>query len=249
MAKPELKTNDILQRIESHEGPMDGFTCRRYLKEIDEIAPHDACVAFHLKGALYSVYQPEDGAESLSNFAKALRIVPAKHRPELMANYATALFIYKQYSEFADMAKQAVKAGINNYGVESQFIKEVQATAINRLLWARRFVETKQLVEQLMHIIPAQWYQEDALVRFVSEQDSQILLHELQQQEAICQATLTDSGASVSHASYFITPEQDCIITLQLDAEPDTVLHLAERQLQLMMEREFLPGKVSVLLN
>lgn len=247
MAQPELKTNDILRRIESHEGPMDAFTFRRYLKEIEEIAQHDACAAFHLKGVLHSVYQPHDSSESLDNFAKALRIAPASIRPELTANYSIALFIYKQYKEFADMAKQAIEAGVKTYGDDSSFIKEVTTSTVKSLLRAMQFVEAKQFVEQLMQIIPAQWFQQDALVRFLGEQDSLALLQELQTQEDICQAVLADTA--IERASYFITPDGDCIITLKLDAESSAIMELTERKMQLMMEREFVPSNVSVLLN
>lgn len=247
MAKPKLKDNEILDSIQNYEGPMDPFTFKLYLKEINSIAKHNAFSAYHLKGVLYSVYQLEDGTEAIANFEKAIPLVSAENRPRLLANYSKALFHYKKLEQFADIAMQGIDASIRIYGADATFTQDLFYTTLARLLGLCQFVEAKQMVEKYMQTIPSDWYQQDDLVNFVREANDDTLGQELQAQKEIYQQVLSNTPVLGANISVF--SEGDCVISLTVDAGIDATLDLTEQAHERMMDSNFLPERFSILLK
>lgn len=247
MAQPQLKTGEIFDAIRGHQGTMDTFTFNRYLKEINSLKKHNAFDAYHLKGMLYSVYEPTNPTLALNNFAKAEHLVLSVHRPRFFANYSFAFFVYKKYDRAVDMACQAIQDSLATNNPEDELIQEVLSYALNKLLTAGQFTKVQQLIEQLMLPPNTPWYQQNSLAQFINQNKSPALLQELQTQQEIYQTVLAETD--IKQVDYFVTPENDCIITLTLDTTPENLLELAEHQVEQMLEREFSPSKISLLLN
>lgn len=98
-----------------------------------------------------------------------------------------------------------------------------------------------------MQTLNTPWYKQHSLMQFINQNSNPDLLEELQTQQEICQATLGDTP--VNSASYTLTPDGDCIITLTLNTSLTHLLELADRQINEMMQREFIPNKINLLFN
>lgn len=241
MAKPELRTNQIIEEILLLDNKMDAFSFKRYLKDIEAIAQHNALDAYHLKGVLYSIYQPNSDAESLANFRKALNLAPSD--AILLSNYGLALSRYGHNQESVEVGLKALRRLIETEPSNSLLIPAQIERMLLKMLSMIELTQAKNLMNTYADIINTGKLQQQDFVQFLQKNTEQAA-YEMQIQEAICKGLL--SGINIKNARYSLFPEGDCLVTLDVDASPDQIVALTEEKIEHMMEKDFFPELVSL---